>query len=133
MKSEKDRLTLTKRSSGQRGRSGQPLHTHGARDVLRQEPSSQSGHPPARHILAQDEHFFPQSGSHRRRTAHAFLCAHRLRRLGFELVPSFLRLRLSSRETLVASMSSSAAICAIDLPSITRFSMATRISNVMCE
>lgn len=71
---------------------------------------------------AQDEHFLLQPESHRRRARHALLCAHQLRGLGFELVTSLLRSRLSSRETLVALTSSSAAICAIDLPSIAPFS-----------
>ena len=91
-----------------------------------QRVSSQPGQPLARHILAQDEHFLLHPESHRRRARHALLCAHQLRGLGFELVTSLLRLRLSSRETLVALTSSSAAICAIDLPSIAPFSRWSR-------
>ena len=47
------------------------------------------------------------------------------------LRPSQRLLRLSSRETLVASMPSSLAMCAIVRPSTTRFSIVTLISKVM--
>ncbi|MCH3949270.1 MAG: hypothetical protein LKE43_11150 [Olsenella sp.] len=77
--------------------------------------------PPPPHILAHEEHFLLQSGSHILRLAQAFLWAQ-----------SFLseRLRLSSRETLVASTPSPSAIQAGLLPSTTPFSISLRISRV---
>ena len=95
------------------------MHTHGARDVLRQEPSSQSGQPPSRHALPHEEHFLGHSGSHMRLLEQDFLRAHRFRSDGCALKPSLRLFLLSSRETLVASTPSSRDMWASVLPSIT--------------
>lgn len=69
--------------------------------------------------MPHDEHLLGQSGSHIRRLEQDLLWAQRFRSDGLELKPSLRLFLLSSREMLVASTSSSRAMWASVLPSIT--------------